>query len=366
MGLYRRTAIKEGLRVSGEELAAAFDDSCSVQGKTLFFKCINEAKITKVEAELLKKDFNLRSIQENKEEKTLLLTMLLDTDEPSKLRDEPVSMRKETMLHLLNYCNDKPGRLTDRGFTMFGYDQKGSSNGETDECLKGWYYYQFNEYWQVACTAIFNGCLDLLEELKGPGWMSLQELINEAVISNINFLKECTYCDDGKSLLDDTIHRINEDEKEIYINIMKSRVVQRMANGFMLLWKLYEKNKDHFFMLNEYANKHDLGSTYDGLTYLNKLDSYLSSSIEDFIKGFLLRNIIYRHQFVAYRKMGGGSQSTQKFTIEDGLIRQIGNFGPGFTSPRVGNMITYLKDLHLVNAKDEITNKGLQIINNYN
>ena len=49
--------------------------------------------------------------------------------------------------------------------------------------------------------------------------------------------------------------------------------------------------------------------------------------------------------------------------IEEGLIRHIGNFNPVFTGPRVGNLITFLKDLRLISEEGVITKDGKDLLN---
>ena len=84
------------------------------------------------------------------------------------------------------------------------------------------------------------------------------------------------------------------------------------------------------------------------LTYYLNFENHLHKTIDDFVNEFLSLKIISRHEYVAYRKMGAGSQSTQKFIIENNSIRQIGNFEPGYTSPRINNLLNFLHDLKLL------------------
>ena len=60
--------------------------------------------------------------------------------------------------------------------------------------------------------------------------------------------------------------------------------------------------------------------------------------------------------------MGGGSQSTQKFVLEEGHIRYLGNFEPSFTGPRLTTLHAFLKDLKLVD-QHTITAKGIDVLN---
>ena len=84
---------------------------------------------------------------------------------------------------------------------------------------------------------------------------------------------------------------------------------------------------------------------------------------EDFINDFIKQHIILRHHFVAFRKIGGGTQTTQKFIIEENFIRYIDNFEPNFTSPRLATLYSFLRDLNLI-SDDSLTELAQEKIQN--
>ena len=65
---------------------------------------------------------------------------------------------------------------------------------------------------------------------------------------------------------------------------------------------------------------------------------------------------------MAFNKIGGGTQTTQKFIIEDNKIRHIANFEPVNTGPRIANLISFLKDLGIINSKDLLSERGKQLL----
>lgn len=363
LGIYRKTPSKEELPVSGEALADSFDLNVAESSKQLFLECIDKASVNKEELKLLTSDFNLRKVILNSKEWNLLLHMLLSNDAPALMTEEPSSMRRQTLYHLLDFTNRNPELISDREFTMYAYSVKGVFENENNECLTGWYYYQLNEYWQVACTAIFNGSLTRLEQLKGPGWLPLQTLIESCCELIIDFLNSSDETSIENKLKPQTIS-INLTERELYNLIIRGSDIEKMSYGFLLIFKVFVENKNKFEFLYDYAKNHELNSSYDALSFMEGFGEIEETNIDSFIKGFLNNNIINRHQIVAYRKMGGGTQSTQKFIIENELIRQIGNFGPGFTGPRIGNLITYLKDLHLITENNQLSDIGKEILQN--
>ncbi len=356
--IYRRTSRRKGLMVSGEDLASAFDTNLDHSHKTLFLDCIAKGKVTVDQLEKLAISFNLTELENNNTETDLLINLLLDIDEPGTISEETASMRKETIIHFLRFIDQNKIDFNIRAFTRVAYDSKGVYNNEIDYCWSGWYYYQFNEFYQYASTAIFHGCLDYLYELKGPGWMSLQELISESTNAILNLLAKMKIVASRDDSIKAVVDQIYSDEQQLYNVISKSKKVERMANGFLMIWKLYPKNKDHLNFLREYTNENDIINHSDVVSYYQKYGNIEKSSISEFISYFFRHQIINRHQYVAYRKMGGGSQSTQKFIIEDIHIRRIGNYEPSYTGPRLGSLLNFLKDLNLVTELNKLSTTG--------
>jgi hypothetical protein len=362
IGIYRRTSKKENLKVSGEDLMEAFEANITQKNKTTFFRCIRDGKINFQEMDELAVDFNLIDIKIASKENELLLELLLDVDEPGLVSKEPTSMRKETLIHILRFIRQSNDTFEQRLFTMYAYDLKGMYNNNTDNCLTGWYYYQFNEYYQLASTAVFNGCLDYLQELAGPQWMLLQDLIEKCKDQIIEFLVSEKMIASESMQTDSFCESISISEKSIYEKIMKSKKVKRMAYGYLLICKLFKENKSNLFPLKAYTNTRDIGDNDDVLNFYQIFDKYLNKSIGHFIEDFLVNRVIAHHQYVAYRKMGNGTQSTQKFIIEDNNIRQIGNFDPGYTSPRINSLISFIVDLKLLDNSLKITSFGDKVL----
>jgi hypothetical protein len=90
----------------------------------------------------------------------------------------------------------------------------------------------------------------------------------------------------------------------------------------------------------------------DGLL---SISNHLQDEMSDFVSLFILKNIIYRHQMVALRKMGNGTQATNKFIIEEQMIRLIDNYPARWTSPRMNALQNLLYDLQIVNDDGMIT-----------
>jgi len=122
-----------------------------------------------------------------------------------------------------------------------------------------------------------------------------------------------------------------------------------------LLFKLYENNKEQLPQIKEFISRNGIireGNMADGLLVIT---NHLQNNIEDFISFFIHKNIIYRHQMVALRKMGNGTQATNKFIIEGQMIRLIDTYPARWTSPRMNALQNLLYDLQIINDNGMVT-----------
>jgi len=362
--LYVRTPVKNSEYISGESLAQVFNSNINPEKKKLFFDCLNNGLISEAQLQHLLPDFDMQIIPENSEEHNLLLGILLQKDFPLRIEEEPQSHRKTTIRYLLEFLSIGSVEFNDRLFIYSTFKDKGYRNDIPEKTLTGWYYYQFNEYWQFANTAILNGILAYLESTTGPNWMPLKtflKLITDEIISTFINKKLINRPNDSVESL---LLKIQADEFLFYQTIAKSNLLDKAFNGFLLIFSLFLNNENELYRLKEYSENNEVAKDGEGTTYF--IIEFLSKRtvpLKDFIFEFLHKNIIYRHQYVAYRKIRGGIQSTQKFIIEDHQIRYLGNFEPTYTGPRIGNLISFLKDLTVIRKDNTLTDKGLELLN---
>jgi len=126
-------------------------------------------------------------------------------------------------------------------------------------------------------------------------------------------------------------------------------------NGFLLLLQLYKNNKEQLHPLKEFMSRRQIvrdGNMVDGILTIH---AARNDTLKSFIEQFILRNIIYRHQMVAIRKMGNGTQATHKFIIEEQYIRFIEIFPPRNTSPRMYALQNIMYDLQVIDENQIIS-----------
>ena len=169
---------------------------------------------------------------------------------------------------------------------------------------------------------------------------------------------------DSDDMVSDILSKLHLKENDLFQKISKTKKIEKMFYGVLLIFSQYINNKSNLVSLKEYGDKNDLGKDGEGPGYfLTQFKGKMSMSIFDFIKEYIFKHIIYRHQYVAFRKIRGGGLSTQKFIIEDHHIRYLGNFEAAFTGPRIGNLISFLKDLNILSTDNMLTEKGVFVFN---
>jgi hypothetical protein len=362
--IYVRTPEINNEYVSGERLALAFNSNIHPDKKSLFFDCLDNGNISEAQLQELLPDFDLQIIPSDSEEQDLLLRLLLQKDFPLRIEEEPKKHRKTTIKHLLEFISNGVDEFNDRSFIYFSFNNKGYINRISESTFTGWYYYQFNEYWQFANTSILNGTLAYLENEAGPNWNPLKPFFDDVTIKIISEFKKSSLIKNPNDTLERLLLNLKADEFLNYQEILKSSKLDRAYRGFLLIFSLFLNNENELLRLKEYTGNNELVKDGEGTTYfLNEFLSKKALSIKDFLFEYLHKHIIYRHQYVAFRKIRGGIQSTQKFIIEDHHIRYLGNFEPTYTGPRIGNLISFLIDLSLIKSNNMLTDKGLKLLN---
>ena len=334
-------------KVSGKQLADAFDEGLTEEIKTLFYNCIKKGKLSQNNISELIEYFAIDKVNPESIEWKLYVEMLLDKDYPSTEIEEDFTFhRRNTIASLLSTAEENNQEYNWYVYLDNCYEQKFKNIENTNI---GWYCYQLNEYWQFACGLIFYGTLQYLETLHREEYLpkfisDFSKLINKESKTN-----EAT-------TLENYITNIDKTEIDLLEQIERNNTPQENAKiGFDLLFKLYHNNKEQLPQLKEYLSRNGIireGNVADGLFAIT---NHLQNDLQEFISFFIHKNIIYRHQMVALRKMGNGTQATNKFIIEEQMIRLIDTFPARWTSPRMNALRNLLYDLQVINDEGNIT-----------
>jgi hypothetical protein len=128
-----------------------------------------------------------------------------------------------------------------------------------------------------------------------------------------------------------------------------------------LVKKLIFNNKSELARLVRLTKTYELNSNSSFLSSIVAMQNNEELSIKDFIKYYLKKYVIIRHQWVSLKKMNN-TQSTEKFIREDGLIRFIDDVDYAYSSPRLNTLIDFLRNMQLINEdKKDLTTIGLEL-----
>lgn len=362
--IYMLTDPNERQKVSGKELGKAFDKELPTEIKDLFYTSIKKGKLYKKDVEHLIEYFYIDTVDPATAEWDLYVQMLLDRDEPAVEVEEHFTFhRKETIQYLLRFASSNEDEYNWYAYLLDCYRKKiGTDESRPSDTEIGWYCYQLNEYWQFACGTVFWGVLQYLYNLQSEQY--LPSLIDNISGKAFKRMEPKLAADDV--LLQDTIKQAAaRNEEDIVTGIDTTSAgdpINAIADGLTLLFKVYSANKENLPFLKDYMKRLHVerdGNMVDGLLLIHQSEQ---KRLMSFLKEFILRNIVYRHQLVALRKMGNGTQSTQKFIIEEQYIRLIDTFPPRNTSPRMNALRNILFDLRVIDDEGYLTDLSNQLV----
>lgn len=351
--LYNVTEPNERQKVSGKQLAKAFDETLTNETKSLFYNTIKKGILQADDIPKLIECFAIDKIDPATTEWQLYVDMLLDKDFPSMEIEENFTFhRKETILSLINTAVQNANNYDWKIYINNCYKQKFLDNNDT---TTGWYCYRLNEYWQFACGMIFFGTLSYLETLGTEVYLpTFIQDFSDLIVADIKV--------DKKVKLVDYISKLDKTEDEVVSQENRNSTPSENAKiGFELLLLIYQNNKDELPKLQEFMSLKRMirdGNMVDGLI---SIDHQLQETIYDFISFFIQKNILARHQMVALRKMRDASRSTQKFIIENQMIRLIDIFPAHWTSPRMNALRNLLSDLQIIGEDQKLTKLHLKL-----
>jgi hypothetical protein len=353
-GLYARSPVSAG-QVSGEELAAAFAANLPAADAEIFLTAVRTGRISRSRLEGLTGGFNFSKPPAGSLEAQLLRQVLVQPDEPAQGALSPV-FRRRTIHYLLDLAADGPAQIG-RAFTLQAYREKGRIPRGAEAALTGWYYYQLNEFWQFTCLAVLDAVLDRLDDLSPVSWYVLDDLV-ELLVEETTARLGTHFGIDAGDTVGGAIELLpGDEESELLKQVRQQSRADCIAAGLVLILRLKAGNQTCLEQLAQFAGRHQVSRDGDAVTFLLKMERFYRLPLRDWIRDFLFTHILYRHQFVAFRKLGGGNLSTQLFLLEEGRIRLNNHFPPAATSPRLDTLIGFFEDLDLL-AKGQLTPAG--------
>jgi hypothetical protein len=352
-------------KINGTMLARAFEANTSEEARDLFIKNLLEGKLPVSDIDFLYQQFALHSIAVGQEEWSLYCQMLLQADHP--IQEEFVdgsrtSFRRDTIRNILKVIKENDPFPGWGFYTRMIYKNQGALAGESSELLALWYFYHFNELFHFAADSIFWGMMYKLDSRYNQ--VHLPRFIQEFRDDILNHFAESNNIAANPDL-SAAIATVQIDEGTIHRDIegaIKNKDYKAAAGlGLSLLFSVYKNNHENAEDLQQKAFYYGVLRDGNAIELCEQINSW-QGNLSDFLYDYLLRNIIYRHQYVAFRKMGNGTQSTLKFLLEENYIRHIETFEPRFTSPRLFALLNMLTDLSLITPDYKMTDLGEEFL----
>lgn len=359
-GVYIRTDSHNEERVTGFRLANAFNSNIGEQSMKLFTKAIRTATVTVDELGKMAEDFNMLNVPENSEEHRLLVSLLIGPDRMSNSKD--TYYRKDTILNvLLEIERSNSENFGELEMPWFSYDQKKNQKILPDNAMPLWYFFMLEQYWSIACTGALNSFLRALDSKSGIGWTEETAFINQISKSIYIALESILGELDQKIFKDLAISNSSEKQLADIIIDRNTPFIKQLSASIILIHKIYKVNYEDHSELAKFSREHNLHTRSSFLVALIDIHEKSEWDVLEFIKYFITKYVVYRHHFVALRKMTD-SQSTAKFLRENGLIKHIDFFRFGYSSPRINTLLNFMHDLGIKNNKEtSLTNFGMEL-----
>ena len=332
----------EGI-VNGRILGDAFASSLLPKTRSKFLEIVKSGKVSKEQLKALAPLFNMKAPIKAPKETGLLIEMLLQKDRPKNLEDN-YKNRRNTIRYALQYIDEKGDKLDGINFSKYMYEQY-RSNRFTDFTAWGWYAYFLDDNWQYQTTILLENLLTKLRKIS-PSWIPVEEIadsLSSEIISALSL--------DQNYTLKDVINNLDR---------IKSKK-NEMADAVLNLLFYYRENKDNLDVSDIHYK--EIGATRDNhCKYMQKILQYKNESFYVYLKSIFREDIIYRHYLVSFTKMRQTGLATQKFSFENGKIRFLDGWESTHTSPRIDTLCSFLQDLDLITADNELTKLGAKTL----
>lgn len=360
-GLYIRTASQNKDRVTGLLLANAFESNIGKETIALFSNAIKKASITIEYLGLLANTFNMIDIPLNSEEHRLLVSLLLGPDRLTNT--EETFYRKDTIFHVIKEIekNDSDS-FEELKMPWHAYNIKKQHKIEADKAMPLWYFFMLEQYWSVACTGALNSLLRAMNNDEGTGWIKEDFFINKLSDSVFKAMEL-----NHRNLIDTSFSNLEmslEKENKLVDNIVdkSAHFIEQLKDSIILIHKLYKQNYVLQEELLKFSKSHNLHTRSSFLFAIDDIHEKSEYNVLEFIKYFITKYVIYRHHFVALRKMTD-NQSTAKFLRENGYIKLVDYFRFGYSSPRLNTLFSFLHDLGIKKEKPSgLTDLGKELL----
>ena len=351
------------LTTKGKELATSFRKSLSPSQENLFLDQLDLGKlpitmIHKLDA------FKINAIKPYSNEWHYYVKLLISTDgiDIKDARNEPTSLRKDSLALLLKYLSSVNIDYNERSFILYEYT-KNTDQVSLGASL-GWYYYYINEAFHFALETVFWAILIKLDGRPMPVSQFIQELLTEVIQqaeSKKAYNSDHTIEEVIISLESKLMHEALE-ELEQSVKLYSNNIVactQALELMFLIYIQIDKDIRIFYDFENQYFISRQKGRVSEN--YEQYVKKNLKLTFKEFVNN-TIKQLMNDHVNTAYRKMGNGESNLLKFIIEDGIISHIQTMQPKHTSPRLRTATNFLRDLSLIDTNNLITESGENLL----
>lgn len=352
----------------GEPIASAFKDAVGPLAEE-FFAVIERGNVALDELHRFR-PLSPSEIVITSDERSQYESLLV-RDEPG----EPASLSRCLTIRLLLNITALLGRdprADEMRWVLYaGFDQAGHAFTLSDPALTAqrgrWWVYHANDLCHVALETLLKFALDTIGTY--PAGISLERLLplcatqileaaNSQPVTWSAFLHGTTpaenaFGDDPNSdwsLSQNLIRGAGRNDRRVCSAETAFDAVRLLA---ILHKRAQSENNDITAELGGY----NPDAFHSLLTETRFLDRHADEDFKSLLERLIEERVVRRHLWVAFRKFRYQRDYTFLIEMDDGLLRLRDVDGPVFTNPRLGPALSFLRDIHLIDAKG-LTNRG--------
>lgn len=349
----------------GEKLADAYGKAFSKEAEEIFWNGIYNGKLRSDDLAQLK--CMALHILPDGQEKELYREIFSAKDSINIISGETF-YRRESICRMMDYISEHPDKLTNKnivsGFLednfLFGLEK----NPEVSNVQLSWFLYELDELAHTAYESFHYGILWLLTKDPQPLNRILSE-IREGIeeLAQKNDVTKLSDLNVGKNNIYNIYHRMFARKKR--------KSIERIYDAAILLMTLYGCLNPFFVLLDDFSCSGDFNYRRPGYApdLLRRLvDGHSNDSIWKFVE-FVLYQAINDHTQSSYSKSVIGQGLVNNYLIEDDMIWLERETTPIRTSPRLGNVVSYIEDMGWIARNQSgyyfITQEGRKLLEKY-
>lgn len=347
----------------GRQAAAAFDASIG-DVRTKLLSGIEKGTLSQDDLQEIGEVVHPSRIPEASDEMALLRQFMLKPGD----KEKNGQARKDSTWLLLDMFRKGIASDDETAIRRAVYNRclpDGTPYTATGRTVDLWTAFQANEFCHISLEVILNALIvGLQERLEGQDPRSLIEDTIKSALSSLN-AEQVTWENWAGDIGDEYVGK----EEQLADPILKALQDTDLAedctaveNAIMLLAVLWARWGEGALETREtitrYAGKG--GRSLGGV--LQTLDAHSSSVTIDTLVQLIRRHVISDHLAIAGRKLATSGTFTYHFTSADGLLSDGRLSTYGYTTPRLGNLIRFIRDANLYN-EDGVTAVGERFLN---